>query len=209
MSSSMSAPVPATTLSPQDLTAISNILDSILDDLFEAFEARVQAKADATGVKIKVSFAQQATVYAVKLGVDVAKNYRPEEKLRKLVGASNKVLPHLNHFLKDDVLFKHLSPEIRTPETAALCDKVGATELGNLIRRAIAAAPVVAAPAAAVAAASTPVTETPPAEETHERWTELKPTDVQARVPAASPAPAPKRIPPMPAKPSMPAPAPV
>lgn len=127
----------AAAMPADDARVLTELLETVLDKGLHEFEERVNGKLDAKGQALRISFAERASVTAVKLMMDVAKNYAPERKLEKLINGSNKVVPHLRRLFRDEALFSILPAEVKNDNVAALCERAGAAPLAALIREAV------------------------------------------------------------------------
>ncbi len=124
-------------LKPEEVTALNDILDTAIDKIFDEFEERINGKLDKKGVKLKVSFAEQASVNGARLLMQMARNYTPERKLQRLVDGSNKALPKLTKIFSDETLLDVIPDKIKTAKAVELCEKAGAAPLAKLLKKGI------------------------------------------------------------------------
>ena len=124
-------------LKPDEVGQLTEILDTAIDKALEEFEQRINGKLDEKGVKLKVDFAEQASVNAAKLLLQMSKNYAPERRLQRLVDSSNKVIPKLTKVFSEATLIKLMPDSIKTQKAADLCQKAGAISLAQLLGKSV------------------------------------------------------------------------
>lgn len=122
-----------TGLSNDEMQTLNNTLESLLQKGMEAFEERVDTKAERVAFK------------AATMSIKMAEHLPIATRLGYLVEGSNKILPKLSKYFNTEAIGEFIPAELKTQQMADLCEKAGAKPLADILRKVAAPAPVAAA----------------------------------------------------------------